>query len=281
LLLAAHLSLTADAEADPKPVLTLIEYGGWGGIGYPLPTGLAFVAYDNGLIIQSLRRNPADQPTFVSSQHTPAEVAALAAEAKAALQEVVSHERQPDGLPTDQGWTIIQYQDGANAELVEVTTYGLPCIAQDAELKEQFKAELRSAADPRYLQFCDALVRKEFPSAEPWFPKEMWVILRAQPGKPDELIEWPGDWPRTWEESSDHQIRMICVPIPEKPSGITAEMLLPTRGDNKTRAVEETKLAWWVIAGSGISMPGEISLARDGRRMTLLSGPCSSAKSPG
>lgn len=282
LLLAAHLSLTPDAqaEADPKPVLTLIEYGGWGGIGYPLPTGLAFVAYDNGFVIQYARGHGSDQPAFVSSQRTPAEAAALAAEAKATLHGVASHEQQPSGLPTDQGWTIILYSDPATAKLVEITTYGLPCLADGSEQGGQFTAALRSAADPRFLRFCDGLLRKTFPNAEPWFPKEMWVFLRAQPERPDELIDWPSDWPTTWEESADHKERVMCVPISEPLQGITAKMLYPTSGPGTITAVEETKLAWWVIVGSEVSMPGEIALQGDGGHRRLLSGPCSDSRSP-
>jgi hypothetical protein len=282
LLLAANLCAvsSAQAEAHPKPVLTMIEYHGWGGIGYPLPHGLTLVAYDNGLIIQSARAHSSDQPAFVSAQRTPAEVSALADAAKAALQGVVSHERQPDGLPTDQGWTIIQYQDGNQSELVEVATYGLPCIAADGEMPRGFGPELRSAADPRFLQFCDALARKQFPNAQPWFPKEMWVFLRAQPERPDELIDWPSDWPKTWQESPDHKERVMCVPISEPLQEMTAKMLYPTSGPGTITAVEETKLAWWVIVGSEISMPGEIALQGDGGHRRLLSGPCSAAQSP-
>jgi hypothetical protein len=282
-LLAVHLGLIsfAQAEPEPKPVLTLIEYGGWSGIGYPLPVGLAFVAYDNGLIIQSLRRIPGDEALFVSSRRTPAEVAVLVAEAKLTLREVRSRDRQPDGLPTDQGWTIILYQDGDKTELVEVATYGLPCMAGDRELKEPFKAELRAATDSRYLQFCDSLAQRAFPDAKPWFPKEMLVFLRAQPDRPDEVIEWPSDWPKTWQESADHTSRAICVPITERPSSMTKEMLYPSGTHAKITAVEETKLAWWVIAGLEVSMPGEISLVRNGNRTRMLHGPCSDIKTPG
>lgn len=282
LLLAAHLGLTseAQAEADPKPVLTLIEYGGWSGIGYPLPTGLAFVAYDNGFVIQYARGRGSDQPAFVSSQRTPAEVAALAAEAKAALNGVASHEQQPSGLPTDQGWTIILYRDPATAKLVEIATYGLPCLADGSEQEGQFTADLRSAADPKFLRFCDGLLRTTFPNAKPWFPEEMLVFLRAQPGRPGKLIDWPGDWPKKWQESVDHTSRAICVPISDQSSNATKELLYPSLTPRTTTAVEETKLAWWVIASVEVSMPGEISLDRHGRRMRFLHGPCSSAQSP-
>jgi hypothetical protein len=269
------------AETNRQPILALIEYHGWGGIGYPLPNGLALVAYEDGLIIQSDRGSVSVQSAFISSQRTPAEVAALAAEAKSALQGVDSHEQQPNGLPTDQGWTIILYRDPATAELVELTTYGLPCLAADAEQKGPFTADLRNAADPRFLRFCDGLVRKTFSNAEPWFPKEMLVFLRAQPARPDKVIDWPSDWPKAWQESADHTSRTICVPISNQPSGVTKEMLFPPPGRVPTTAVEETKIAWWVIAGLEVSMPGELSLDDAGRRVPLLNGPCSGASSPG
>jgi len=108
----------------------------------------------------------------------------------------------------------------------------------------------------------------------------MLVFLRAQPGRPGKLIDWPSDWPKTWQESVDHTSRAICVPVSNQSSNATKELLYPSLTPRTTTAVEETKLAWWVITSVEVSMPGEISLDRDGRRMRFLHGPCSSAQSP-
>ena len=108
----------------------------------------------------------------------------------------------------------------------------------------------------------------------------MLVFLRAQPGRPGKLIDWPSDSPKTWQELGGPYVTRYLRADIQSMSNATKELLYPSPTPRTTTAVEETKLAWWVIASVDVSMPGEISLDRDGRRMRFLHGPCSSAQSP-
>ena len=280
LLLAAHLSLLSGAQADaePKPIVALIEYGDWSGIGYPWPTGLQLVAYDNGLIIKQTATgtNLHGNVGFVSQQDEPADTAALAARVKTALKDVRT-DQDTHGLPTDQGWTIIQYWDAERSALIEVATYGMPCVGPNAQNQSPFLARFRAIADHEFVALCEELLRFELPNATDWYPESMLVTLHAEAARPEKQFEWPSDWPREWKESVDHKHRMICAPLTDQPSELTLQLLTGTLG--RSVSVEETTLAWWIVKGGNISMPGPVYFAAHPDR-ALLNGPCARAASP-
>lgn len=279
LILAAHLSSISGAQADaePKPVLTLIEYGGWSGIGYPWPDGLQLVAYDNGLIIKQAATG-VDQygnVRFISERKQPADTAALAARVKAALNGVATN-REARGLPTDQGWTIVQYWDAEKSALVEVSSYGMPCVGLADTDQDPFLAEFRANAGQKFVALCDELLRLELSSAVDWFPETIMVMLHAEAARPDQTLDWPSDWPTRWQE--DHEYRKLCVPLANRPSDLTVQ-LLTGKIIGQSVSVQETAVAWWVVKRADISMPGTIRFADHPERV-LLDGPCATDASP-
>ena len=279
-LLAAHLGLAAvaQAQAEPKPVLALIEYGSWSGMGYPWPVGLQFVAYDNGLIIKQAETGTDryGNVRFISLQKEPAETAALAARVKAELQGA-RPEQDTRGLPTDQGWTIIQYWDAENSTPVDVAMYGMPCVGSTSQTQNPVLAQFRAIADQRFLALCDELLRLDLPNAADWFPESILVTLQAEDARPELQRAWPADWPRRWKEMADQKIRAICVPLTNQASDLTVQLLSGRIG--RSVSVEETVLAWWIVKGGDISMPGAIHLANHPER-ALLEGPCARAAFP-
>jgi hypothetical protein len=173
------------------------------------------------------------------------------------------------------GWTDLQYWDAEKSELIKLTTYGMPCVANDADATGQWTAVARSATHPRFLDLCDALLRLQSPEAKEWYPKEMRVTLMAVDEPPSKIVTWPGDWPENWQPSgpADGTKVEFCVPVGAQPSTLTGEILDPQSDAwSQSVAVEQAGSLWWIVLpyAARVSMPSAIGL--------LANGPCSTAQ---
>jgi hypothetical protein len=267
---------TTPPSSPPKPVLVLTEWNDWGGAGHPWPIELRLVAYDNGLVIwQPLKNNdPLTRPSFVWQQKTPAEVFALAAEAKAADLDGVRISDETVSLPLHMGMTDLWYSDPEKPELVKLTAYGMPCAATEEDLKYEWTSVLLKATNPRFLKLCDVLLRLPLADAKEWYPDAMKVELMAVDEKPDQLVAWPADWPqdRLSDSPIDGTIAEFCVPVGKRPAALTAAILDPqSEAWSQNIAADQTGPLWWVVLpyAARISMPGAID--------TVASGPCLAA----
>lgn len=258
----------------PRPVLAITEVT-MIGPRYPWPTELRFIAYDNGLIILQPKHNfdPWIKSRFVWERRSPAEIAALVAEARAAALTDIRITDPSVPLPFDMGWTDIHYWDDARSELVKVTAYGLPCIAGEITPKQRNIASERLATHPRFLGLCDAILSFASSGAKEWAPTEVLVQLVASPDGSEPTIPWPADWPSNWQErvALGTEAVDICVPITTDQHALTAQILDPRSPIwSQPVAFEISATERWSISpfGSRAVLPG----AFDG-----WPGPCSSA----
>jgi hypothetical protein len=275
-ILSACASEPAVTPAEPKPVLILSEWNYPLHIGHPWPIEIRLVAYDNGLVIRQPVRTDdwRTKPKFVWQRKTPAEVRALAAEAKAAALDGIEISDESVSLPLHMGWTDIWYSDPEKPEPVKLTAYGYPCAATKEDLEYEWTFLMWKATNPRFIKLCDALLGLPLADAKEWHPKEMKVTLMAV-DEPHEVVPFPADWPTDWRTVSpiDGTKVELCVPVGPQPSGLTAEILDP-RSDawSKTPAVEQAGSFWWVVLpyAARVAMPGAVQDWADG--------PCSTAK---
>jgi hypothetical protein len=195
-VIAAALSCTISAQADPKPLVVLWESGGWGTPIGPEPYGLRLVVYDDGRVLSSpdtIEMTDDGAPRFLISTINPAAAISMAASIRDDLAAIPKELRGAEPL-TDMGWTTIQIWNSENGRFERHDAYGHPCLApQEGIRSDVFDSDQRASIDAQFLKVCDDLSLYAAAGSKPWLPGTMWISILRQSEKPDVTFEWPGD----------------------------------------------------------------------------------------
>ena len=143
---------TSSAFANSRPVVAMFLVSPWRHVEDLWPIDLVLVAYDDGLIIKRVAAASDNEgPRFVSRQSTTRDVMALATTAKSHLQKIPAGFQSRPGM-LDLPTTFIQYWDKDKSTLVEMSNYGVPCMADPDQPIGLLLKMMRDAAHPEFLK---------------------------------------------------------------------------------------------------------------------------------
>jgi hypothetical protein len=258
---ACTLVVEASADTPPRAILWFAEYSYWTAdpMGYPLPSALRLLVYDDGTVITRspwYRKRP--HPGFWIGNISATDAAALVETVR--MQMTGAAYRSGRDAP-DSGSTILEFWDSQTGRREHYESDSWPCAMNDQE--RQALSRLRGTVDRRFLKTCDDLLQFTLAEARPWLPRQILVVLKPTVTQAERMVQWPSDWPRDWTTYRDppNQRLIACVPI-EAPLPPLASELLGLSGDWLTlqeAGIEGSDTAGWVLHKWWPALPGPLS----------------------
>jgi hypothetical protein len=193
-LLVSSAIQSAAQDPLPKALVAMMEVPDMAMPNGPLPLGLRFVLYDDGLVLVRLPWSDRQGKVIQTGRLSASETSQIHRDITAWLAGPAPT-LTGDHSWTDQGSTIIDIWDPGGGRYRSFRTYGMPCKNGGSDRTDP-SAPDRRLTDPRFLKACDWLLQYRVAIQQAWVPDAITLFLGIAETPLQEVYDWPKDAPQ-------------------------------------------------------------------------------------